>query len=419
MIELLRHGEVIRADHDEAAHDSLIHTVEGALAAGQPRPLLAPNTRYTITLNYTSQARQIIPPEDGGGVDESSPETHTQSFDFKTNNAPPARLNPWVLATTPQNDEGFHFVDDPVQIVFNDSAAIQLYEAYGKSLRAVVRQANGDHPTQQPPLNLGALVAVEATVLTPYLDTLLDVVEEFGLEECVHVPASESHQVFTVPVPLVRGMGYTLDIETNDPLPEGPRSPLFRTAFNTSRFLGVDELAGVMRASPIQHRVLKAALAALPDTPTDAEIESALLAAGLDAMPPSSQPGFVLLWQASGGDFHPAALLIDAPEPLWRSRREPIKVTETASDGSTIEHWVSQPRLYLELVEDGTSAVQQFVRSPGGTRTLLILNPALGDLNLVLRQHELELLNSPTPIADAVIFSAPLPSVAPWVLESE
>ena len=419
VVELLRRGEVIRADHDEAAHDSLISTVEGALAAGQPRPLLAPNTRYTITLSYTSQARQIIPPEDDGGVDESDPEDHTQSFDFKTNDAPPARLNPWVLATTPQNDEGFHFVDDPVQIVFNDSAAIQLFEAYGKSLRAVVRQANGDHPTDQPPLNLDALIAVEATVLTPYEDTLRDVVVEFGLDECVHVPPSESHQVFTVPIQLERGMGYTLDIETGDPPPEGPRSLLFRIAFSTSRFLGAGELAGVMRATPIQHRVLKSALAALPDTPTDAEIESALLAAGLDALSPSSQPGFMVLWQAVGADFRPAALLIDAPEPLWRSRLEPIKVTETATDGSTLEHWVSQPRQYLELAEDGTSAVQQFVRSPGGTRTLLILNPALGDLTLVLRQHELELLNSPTPTADDLIFSAPLPSVAPWILDSE
>jgi hypothetical protein len=165
--------------------------------------------------------------------------------------------------------------------------------------------------------------------------------------------------------------------------------------------------------------VLKSALGALPDTPTDAEIESALLAAGLDALAPSAQPGFMVLWQLVGADFRPAALLIDAPEPLWRSRLEPIKVTETSSDGSTIERWMSQPRQYLELAEAGTSVIQQFVRSPGGTRTLVILNPALGDLNLVLRQHELELLNSATPTADQTIFSAPLPSVAPWILDSE
>jgi hypothetical protein len=419
VIELLRHGEVIRADHDEAAHDSLIATVEGALAAGQPRPLLAPNTRYTISLTYTSQSRQIKPPEDGGGVAVSNPATNTQAFAFKTNNAPPARLNPWVLATTPQNDEGFHFVDDALQIVFNDSAAIQLFEAYGKTLRAVVRQANGNHPTSQPPLNVGQLVAVEAVILTPYEDTLREVVVDLGLDACIHVPPSESHQVFTVPIELERGMAYTLDIETDDPPPDGPRSPLFRIAFQTGRFASADELAKVMRASPIQHRVLKSALGALPDTPADAEIEATLLAAGLDALAPSSQPGFTVLWEPVSTDFRPAALLVDAPEPLWRSRREPIKVTETATDGSTLEHWISQPRQYLELSEDGTSAVQQFVRSPGGTRTLAVLNPALGNLNLVLRQHELELLNSSTPIADHPIFSAPLPSAAPWIVEGE
>jgi hypothetical protein len=156
----------------------------------------------------------------------------------------------------------------------------------------------------------------------------------------------------------------------------------------------------------------------LPETPTDAEIESTLLTAGLETLAPSAQPRFTILWQPIGADFKPVALLIDAPEPLWRTRLEPQKVTVTSTDGSSMEHWVAAPRLYVELAENGTSAVQRFVRSPGGTRTLVMLNPALGDLNLVLRQHELALLNSTTPATDHPVFSAPLPSVAPWMLDN-
>ena len=32
----------------------------------------------------------------------------------------------------------------------HDGAAVQLFEAYGKSLRVVVRQANGNHPQTRP-----------------------------------------------------------------------------------------------------------------------------------------------------------------------------------------------------------------------------------------------------------------------------
>jgi hypothetical protein len=112
-------------------------------------------------------------------------------------------------------------------------------------------------------------------------------------------------------------------------------------------------------------------------------------------------------------------LLIDAPEPLWRSRREPQAVSVASSEGGTIERWVlSDTRLYLELAESGTSAVQRFVRSPSGTRTLVMLNPALGDLTIVLRQHALEVLKSTPPTTDHVLFSVTLPSVAPWMLEN-
>jgi hypothetical protein len=417
VIELLRTSDVTREKHDDGVRTSEINTIEGALDAGRPRPLLVPDTRYTISVTYSADARQALPANQGSGFDESDGSPQTQRFTFVTANTAPERLDPWVLATTPNADQPFHFTDDPVRVVFNDASVVQLFNTYGKNLRALVRKSNGKHPTDEPPLNHGALQAVPGMILTPYEDTLRQIIDTKQLG-CIHVPPSESHQVFMVPVPLDRATAYTLEIQTQDPPPPGigPRVPLFRIAFTTSRFRTSAELAQVMRAGRTTHRVLRGPIPALPDAPTDKQLEDALVAAGLDAFPPAGQPGFAYLWQASAPSFTLVAILIDSPEPLWRYRPEPTLLTET-SDAGDIQHWALAPTTWLEIAESGTTAAARFVRSPGGARTLMMVTPGATAANLFLRQHELGVLQAIPAFVDSPILSGAMPASPPWVEE--
>jgi hypothetical protein len=78
-----------------------------------------------------------------------------------------------------------------------------------------------------------------------------------------------------------------------------------------------------------------------------------------------------------------------------------------------MKHYVELPRLWLEVVEAGTGAVTQFIRSSGGTRGLFLLRPGAAALSLALRQNEHSLID-PTSFTDTPLFSATLPTVAPW-----
>ena len=120
-----------------------------------------------------------------------------------------------MLATIPENDADAHFTNDKVQFIFNDAAAIQLFGAFGKTLRAVLRKANGNHPPEQPGITLPALHAIKAQLLSPYAHTMHELVADMP---CIPgIFETEQHQVFTVDIPLERGTEYMLDIESTRP----------------------------------------------------------------------------------------------------------------------------------------------------------------------------------------------------------
>jgi large repetitive protein len=421
-IELLRNSEVDRAAHDHKVRLDEIKTIEDALAPDQPRPLLAPDTRYTISATYRAEVRQND--KEDPTKFTFKPFTHTQNFTFVTDAAPPERINPWVLATTPAADEPAHFADDPVRVIFNDRSAIQLFKAYGKDLRIVVRQSNGNHPTEKPALTTDKLTPLTGRKLrTPFHETLYNILQS-NPKPCVQLPDLEKHRSFDLKMQLERATSYTVDVEPTD-LTAYPteadaptRVPLFRTAFTTSRFRNISELAGIIRSSKVKHRTLKALsaddpFAGLPPTLTDTELETALAKAGLEPAPGAVQPGVTLLWRpTSGGDFTLVAALLDAPEPLWRTRMEPDKHTET-SDNGTMTHYVGIRREWLHVVESGTGVVSKAIHSTAGTRGLFLLTPGATLLKLALRRHEHTLV-SETSFTDAELISANLPAVPPW-----
>jgi hypothetical protein len=312
-------------------------------------------------------------------------------------------------------------VDDPLQVIFNDRSVIQLMVAYGTSLRAVVRQANGAHPAQKPLLREEVLQSLPASILTPYEEALRRLMEEGDLTGCVKIPESESHWLFRVPVPLERSTAYTLDVEPTDQPPfssdvkDSPRAPLFRVPFTTSRFRSAAELGEVMRAARVQHRVLKKAIGSLPNAASENELEDALVDAGLEALPATGEPAVTLLWQPAGAGFVLAGVLVDAPEPLWRFRPEAVLVTESG-EGGPVKHFAELPRLWLEMVAT-TPSLRQVIRSSGGARGLVLLNPGADSLTLSLKQHEHPLIDA-TKSTQTPLFSAPLPTIPPWSTEN-
>ena len=68
-------------------------------------------------------------------------------------------------------------------------------------------------------------------------------------------------------------------------------------------------------------------------------------------------------------------ILLDAAEPLWRTRSEPRLETVPNQNDPAFQRVVPQNVTALEVVEQAGANIARFVRSPGGTRTLAIVAP--------------------------------------------
>lgn len=426
VVETLTRAEVERVAAEQHYQDDMVQVVVKSLEEGDKRPLFAPNTVYTVTASYKGEIRK------GNDHTKSNSKDFSQQFKFRTAELSPKRLNPWMLATVPENDADGHFTKDKVQFIFNDASAIQLFKAFGKTLRAVLRKANGNHPPDQPAIDTPVLQPIKAVLRSPYAQSMLDLVAELV---CIpQIIETEQHQVFTVDIPLERGTAYMLDIEST-PAGEDPLTPLFRTAFTTSRFESAAELAGLVANGFIGERPLRGGLVlpvkpqtlVVPDdatpthtapvevqTVTDAEMEAALQDAIGSDVPPSHQPGLTLLWSA-GTPAQPVAVLIDAPESLMRTRPVPVEVQTPTPDDDAIQHFQTGRQLWLEVVESGSALADRIVYATGGCRAVIFLKSAAsGTLSLALRQYRHTLLTGEARVQDSPLVEMPLPTQAPW-----
>jgi hypothetical protein len=221
------------ADELEVQRDE-IATVQSFLGDESVSAIFAPDTVYTVSVRYDAESQAA----DGSTSTEAG---LVQRFRFATDAAAPARLDPWVLATTPAAEERYHFWGEPVRLVLNDLSVPALWAAYGQRLRANLRGADG-----LPVPGTGAPFVPEAvpgTFGSAYRDTLAELADA-GLLPCVGTASAVQHGRFTLPVELQPLLPYTLDVEavasdgTALPVPEGVRTPLFRRAFTTSRYRG-------------------------------------------------------------------------------------------------------------------------------------------------------------------------------------
>jgi hypothetical protein len=300
----------------------------------------------------------------------------TESFRFTTAAAPPARLDAYVLASNPVQEEEFVFADDPVTVVFNDLQVVQLFRTYGRTLTAVLRGADGIAiPTHQ----VGGLDEVPATFTTPLYEAI-DAMVKDGEHGCVpHHYRTEGHGSYTLPVPLRPSMAYTLDIEAQ-PVPTPPADkpvvPLFRRHFRTGRFTSLGALVGELKARPLEHRVLTGPITGLAfGAATDLQIEAALGAAGLPPLGPPDRGSRIVLWRPHpSGRYVPHAIVLDADEPLWRFRDAPRQ--EVVPNQPDPAYMRIIPGREPSLRLSATGPVSGFVRSTSGTRTVVLLNDA-------------------------------------------
>jgi hypothetical protein len=365
-------AEVERSSTETQIRSGTIETLTGYLDGSSLVPLLAPNTGYTLSVKYLPKSEDKRP---NGTITTTPFPAVTESFRFRTDAAPPARLDAYVLATNPSQEEEFVFADDVVKIVFNDLQIVQLYGAYGRTLTAVLRGADG---IAIPAHQVAGLEEVPASFTSPLYEAV-DALVKAGKAGCVGGSYhTEGHGSYTLPVQLRPSMAYTLDIEAQ-PVPAQPAGkpvvPLFRRHFRTGRFPSLGALVSELRARDLEHRVLSGPITGLSaGVATDLQIEQALEAAGLAPLGPPDRGSRVVLWRPSGNRHVPHAIVLDADEPLWRFRDAPRQETVPGQPDPAYQRIIPGREPSLRLTSTGP--VTGFVRSPAGTRTVVLLGDA-------------------------------------------
>jgi large repetitive protein len=407
VVEGLSLAEVDRADEDgdQAAGDA--GGLTGTLT-GQGHALLRPGGEYRITVDYDAEigARRPHPDEneDPNEIVVLRSETGQQDArTFFTDSQPPRSLDPWLLAQQPSDGERFHFYDEPVVVVFATNDVLELFGAYGRTLRAVARAASfrGSAGTPEEAGNRfdleGVFVPLGGLVFSPWETTVR---RRLGTLPCVEAdPDADTHGRATLPFDLDPLTDYLLDVEAL--LPNGTRPPasplpgevgtrpLYRRAFTTGRYATRAALAEDVRIAAQRSLLVPAAaaLAALPDgVVSDEAFDAALQQAGLPLDGPVDEPVVAKLW-AGESPAVPVAVLIHAPEPLWRTRVEPT--AERDASGEHIERWRMQPAEWLgvtELIPDGVtppSAGGRFVQAISGVMTTIAPTPTQARRNML------------------------------------
>jgi hypothetical protein len=399
-IELTRLGEATRFDWDSIqikrerkVVEDFLGPVSGDLA------LLYPNSEYRIT------AKAHVKLREKAGPDKQLPDQEV-TYRFRTDDAAPERLDPWLLAAVPAAAEQHVFAREEIKVVFGTNDIDRLYGAYGLELRARLKAASFRHPegasdSHPFPIAGGALTPLGPILLSPFEAALSDLVtgtkpiiapeEEPDREPLGCIPVCENrsrHALLRIPIPLERFTDYLLDIEA---VPVGADADavgqrVYRHAFSTGAFDSLEEFAQDFLATRIEHRgigagVLQATAAEPRFAAGEAmgpELDEALIAAGLEPMPVPKASRIVVFWEqaAPGAPPQPAALLVDASEPMLRRRPLPAKVAITDPDGIVVERGRMVPETWLWLAEvAGGALVDRILYAPGHQRALISLRP--------------------------------------------
>jgi hypothetical protein len=418
LIEACPVSETTRYENGLVIQTSTIQQIQSYLDGGSPVPLLDPGTEYTITAKYDVTVTE----QDGTTNDFTN---IIQGYRFKTGTDAPTKLDPWVLATSPDQTDQFVFYDDPsyrINVLFNDRAIIQLFKKLGFDLAMDLRAADGLAEPMGSPVTTVSINGVG----TAAYDSLQQLVAS-GKLPCVGATSQYQNQLFTSPVPLRPLMGYTLDLRTNPPLPlpndhNTPVTPLFRRNFSTSKYPSMKALAADLGSTRVTHRALKQKLSFSPSGRVimpDQDIQTTFTTAGEQALPAADSNAIVMYWapSAPNGPYVPNAILIDSTEPLWRTRQEPQFANPIPSDPSFKIVTVT-PTASMEVTEQGGPSFSGYVTSPGATRTIAVFKPGFAPpstgTNVKIALHRAASANYNTPDELYVFVTIPVMPLAPW-----
>ena len=382
-IELTRQSESSRHDWDQTQIDRDRKQVETFLSyASDDVALMMPGKVYKLT---TVTGVTIKDPDGGTQADSDQ----TETFWFGTDAAAPARLDPWLMCTLPDEKEQDVFGHEPIKVVFNTNDVDKLYAAYGKELRARLKAASfrqvNEPGVQHPfPFSAGTLTGVKATHLSPFEAVLTDVLAEVG--PCIPVDGERiRHSMAEIAIPMDPYTDYLLDIEAVDiGAPATAKGDLvLRRAFSTGAFASTEAFALQFVATATEHRAVApgamAGIAAQFATrdPQGPELDSAMIAAGLEAMPVPDAPRVVIFWEQANAAATPApaAVMIDASEAMQRLRHLPEEVM--SDDPTPVKRLALTLQEWLNLGESATGdgIVDKIVYAPGGQRVILTLKP--------------------------------------------
>ncbi|MBC7478365.1 MAG: hypothetical protein H7317_09775, partial [Pseudorhodobacter sp.] len=202
--EVVTEAEIGRREWDDNRQTVKRTVIDGALKGDQGnRALLQPNATYSVTVDYRVQTS--APDTDGNLVEQA--EDRSQTFQFKTDAAPPDRLDARVMATAPAEGEEAFFCSDPVRVVFSSGEVRKLYSAYGRELVVVVKAATGKHPVSDSHIGDGifaldsnaiSIAGLATLAMTPFEDAVRDVLGDLP---CLDIGIDDSrHEVLTVKI---------------------------------------------------------------------------------------------------------------------------------------------------------------------------------------------------------------------------
>ncbi len=442
-IELCSTSEFLRLQEVKKITESRRKMLKDFMEKGTEKgkeDLLEPDTIYTLTIKYKAR----ISDEEGKVVD--LPEESIKYF-FKTDNKPPgiagidpsdkvtSQLSSYILGTTPDDNDSYHFYEDPIEIAFNGPTIFEIIRKYKKSLRFEFRRADGksikDGVSTNPP--------PEVTYLdynSPYWDTLAQRIAQ-GKLPCTDELVPPSKRGIPLPATLQPQVEYILEIHYGDvmegssisvfptPSDSNLEPPLFRRNFRTSKYKDIVEIADSFASSKIEYSVLENPDALKVTTTEDVtrisddEMQQLLLNTGEEAPPPATSNIVKLLWKTSNvAASELVGILIDSEEPIWKWREEP-KLTPVKSEDNDPKFQVLKLQQVpsLGLVEVGPNDnICKFIVSHGGTRTLIILQGIIRDLTICIRQYHSSLFSK---IKDRKMPLITLPNLtAPWDYDS-
>jgi hypothetical protein len=383
-VEALSCAEVRRHDHDSHTVELDQAGLEASLGAASGNvALLEPDTAYEVRVTWSAEA------EDADG-NKSNKGSTPESFWFRTAAEAPARLDPWILATKPYQNEKHVFGHEPLHLAFATNDMIDLFDAYDERLEVRISAASSRHPdpakTGFPhpyPIDWTTTDAIVATVLSPWEETVAAVADK----ECIEVDEERvRHSTTTIPIPLEPATDYLLDIFRVPKIaPDGTIGErVFRRSFSTSTFATLAAYCEYMMGTKVRHRAVPAGLAAsikskfASKKPQGAEFDNALQGSaaqpGIEPMGVPSRPSVIVWWEADGPVPQPVAVMIDGIEPLWRQRERATLVTVPNTD---MKHWELTRDDWIEPVETAVSdgVVEGIIEAPGSQRALLIIKP--------------------------------------------